>query len=130
MTSKLKKDNNESISIITKKNHINDIKERIKKGDLLINYNNDELKYIKTPLGKAIYEDALKENELNEQKNINKETNNKQYKANKKKMAEKIKCDICGIMFTRNNRSKHNITKVHMMAKTYQDRFKQFMLGD
>lgn len=82
------------------------IHDELKSGKNLIDCDVDTIKYIKKPLGKALYEGG------------------------KAKPDDRIKCQVCGKIFTRWNRTRHNKTQYHQTYAKVENKFKQFLLAD
>jgi formylmethanofuran dehydrogenase subunit E len=113
------------------------IQARLKLGLDTTAYNQDEIKYMMTPIGKAIYQDAL----TNEKKilieNNTKISDEKQFdyinesdiKRAKWNPVQKIKCQTCGELFSRANRSRHSKTKVHMAYSGMNDKIKKILIN-
>lgn len=109
------------------------IQERLKLALDISQYTPEEMKYLLSPIGKAIYEKALSEKgiENNIKKtelNIDKVLTESEVKRTKFIKNQKIKCDTCGVQFTRANRSAHVKTKVHNAYESMNNKLKKFLL--
>jgi hypothetical protein len=96
------------------KEMINNIKNKLREGNDLINCNVDELQYIKKPIGKSIYQTAREE----------KKQRKKKYVSN-----EIVTCLLCAKQYRRSNKSFHEKTAYHLTYKLVNDKFTQFMLN-
>jgi hypothetical protein len=54
----------------------------------------------------------------------------KKEECDKAKPTDRIQCNICGGSFFRNNRSRHNNTKVHQFALKMNNDIKKLVLND
>lgn len=80
----------------------------------------EELEFIATPVGKAVYkanEDNIKEPEEPDKKL--KDT---------KWWSKKIKCDICGEYYTYSNSGNHKRTKIHKAHEKFHNKMKKFIM--
>jgi hypothetical protein len=89
------------------------IKERLKECDEMINYSALELDYINKPIGKAIY-------------NRNSEIEHKTKK--KWNPSEKVQCRLCGVWYSKANKTHHKRSKKHQLYKKVNDRFTELIL--
>jgi hypothetical protein len=96
------------------KDIIERIKQKLRTGKELINCDDDEIEYIKKPIGKSVYQQAREEKKQRKRK----------YVAN-----EKITCELCGKEYRRSNKSFHERTSYHLVYKRVNDKFTQFMLN-
>lgn len=115
---------------------IKKLQNNLKKGNKVMNYDTKELDYITSPIGKAIYKKACEEQEEKEKKELQEIEEEKQIKKDnriKKKRADpndKIKCELCGVEYTRCNRSRHEKTRIHKLYKDVNDKFKNLLLNN
>lgn len=72
----------------------------------------EDFENVMRPVGRAIYDQ--------------KEDVNKHKKADPR---DRVICDICGGEFTRWNRSKHNVTKIHKAYLNMNNKLKKALLG-
>lgn len=79
----------------------------------IINYEDETLKYVQKPLGKAHFRGRPLMTE--EQKG---------------KPSDKIKCTLCGITFIRSNRSHHNKTNRHKLYDKVNKKMAKLVLDD
>jgi hypothetical protein len=82
------------------------VHNELKSGKSLIDCEMDTLKYIKKPVGRALYEGG------------------------KAKPDDRIKCQVCGKVFTRWNRSQHNKTQYHKIYLKVESQFKKFLFEE
>lgn len=88
--------------------------EELNKGKEPIFYNNDQLQFMKNPIGKAHYKNAL------ENKDNNKIKIPSQY----------VECDICGKKYTKYNKNKHIKTKHHIFCKKINKKWRKMILDN
>lgn len=83
---------------------ISEIQKKLGEGKAIVQCNEDELLYVMKPLGKAIYETALKRKEEREKKIMP-----------KKKITNDIKkkCPMCGKSVRKSNMARHEKTQYH-----------------
>lgn len=93
---------------------IQEIQNKIDKGEALTLYSTEELKYIQKPIGKAIYKNAV----------------GRPKKDEKAKPSDRVVCDICGGKFVRSHRWDHNKTKVHQAYSKMNDQIRKLLLAD
>ncbi len=86
------------------------IQENIKEKEL-INYNEDELKYITKPVGKAIYLGR-----------------GRPKKNNKLHWSDIITCNICNKTFTRSARTAHNKTNHHQIYLKINEKLRKILV--
>lgn len=104
--------------------NIRDIQNNLQKGKSLTQYNPEEIKYAQKPVGKAFYKSGLIENDQEEKIDLSPKS-----KLNKKKSErDKIKCDICGIKYTRSNKYGHVRTKVHKLHEKMNSKLRKILL--
>jgi hypothetical protein len=94
---------------------ISELQKNIKEGKNLTEYDNETLKYIQKPLGKALYLNL----EENKTENDGKEN---------AKWNDKLKCKICGRITLRSNQSKHKKTKYHMAYENMNQKIRDLLL--
>jgi hypothetical protein len=99
---------------------INRIQQKLKKGKGIIAYNNEELRYLQKPLGKAIYKNAINQP-------IGRPRKSEDEKA---KPDDRIICDICQGVFTRAHRSAHKKTKVHQAYEKMNGKIQKLLLDE
>jgi len=92
---------------------IKETKEIISSGKPIIDYDNNSLKYVQKPLGKALYRGRPRKNE-----------------EDKGKPTDKIKCSLCGNSFTRSNRSHHNKTQRHLLYDKVNKKMAKLVIDD
>jgi hypothetical protein len=88
----------------------------LKKGKSLPLYDTDDLKYVRKPIGKAIYNNAI----LGRPK-INEE--------DKAKPTDRIECKVCGKTFIRSGRTNHNKSEIHKAYLRMDEKLKDFLLN-
>jgi hypothetical protein len=93
---------------------LSQIQENIKNGKNITEYDEKTIKYISKPIGKALYLNALQ--------------NNEEIKKEKAKWNDKIKCKICGKITLRSNQSKHKKTKYHMVYENMNVKIRELLL--
>jgi hypothetical protein len=86
--------------------NIKKAQSELKSGKLLIDCENDTLDYVKKPIGRALYEGG---------------------KAHRN---DRIKCPVCGKIFTRWNRVHHNKTQYHQTYLKVETKFRKYLLDD
>lgn len=91
---------------------IKKLREKVKYNKNLTTYTEDELKYVQTVTGKALFNHD-EENEQPKQKTH---------------WSDRVKCDICGKEFTRSSRTAHNKTLYHNMKKQEHDKLKKILI--
>jgi hypothetical protein len=87
-------------------------KEKIKNNKNLNEYTDDELDFLKTRTGKALYNEEPKPKEKK-----------------KAHWSDRVKCDICGKVFTRSSRNAHNATVYHRLKKEQLEKIKKLVIG-
>lgn len=95
------------------------LQEEIKKGKKIIEYDNETIKYIQKPLGKALYLNAIDNND-SDHKNDNKKR--------KALWNDRIQCKICGKKMLRSNQSKHKKTQYHMAFEKMNNKIRDLLL--
>ena len=85
--------------------------KRISKKELS-QFEPEDFENVMRPVGRAIYEQK-------EDVNIKKKADPRDI----------VICDVCGGSFTRWNRSKHNVTKIHNAYKDMNTKLKKALLG-
>ncbi len=88
------------------------IQKNIKEKEL-IQCNEEELKYVQKPLGKAIYKGRLKKSD-----------------DDKAHWSNKIKCNICNKEFIRSSRTAHNLTNFHKLYMKMNEKLKKILIDD
>lgn len=100
------------------KKSIDKIQKSLEKDKSLFLYSDDELQYIKKPLGKAHFnsrkEDSPKEN-LPKEKN---------------KYSGYVNCNICEKKYTRYNSTAHKKTKHHQFCCKINTKWRKFILDE
>ncbi len=108
-----------------KQDKINTIKRELDKGKEPILLNDDELQYIKKPLGQAHYKKAIKEKTYEEEmKEYNKE------RAKHRPDSIYIDCDICERTYTKYNKDKHIKTKHHQFCVKLNKKWRKMIIDD
>ncbi len=96
------------------KDKIRDSQLNLKSGDNLTLLDIDTLKYARKPLGKAIYRAnvgrPLKEDHVH--------------------WTDRVKCNICGKIFTRSARANHNKTKYHQTYACIGEKLRKILIND
>lgn len=77
---------------------INRAKKQIQDEQYLLNYDDDTLRYVQKPIGRALHRGRPKMAE-----------------EDKGTSSDRIKCDLCGKEYVRSNRSHHKKTKQHQL---------------
>ena len=96
------------------------IRNRIKENKFLNEYNDEELEFVQTTTGKALYKHNLPEQErIQEEDDIPR---------GQKSPNDRIKCKICGKAFTRSSRTHHNRTVYHTLKKLEHDKLKKILI--
>lgn len=90
-------------------NNISNIHDNLKKCKSLPLLDENEIKYIQNPIGKAIIKKSLD--------------------INKKHYSDKLICDICGGSFTRSHKSAHNKTKLHLAYDNMNKKLMKVLLN-
>lgn len=98
-------------------NNYSAIQKNIKSQPFLPHLSDNELKYIKTPMGKALHNYSTK--------NINLEP--QLVEKQKTTWADRVKCPVCNIVFTRSCRTAHNRSKIHNAYLQMDSKMKKFM---
>lgn len=88
------------------------MEEKIENNKAITEYNDKEIHYIKTPIGKTLY--------------LKKPTEKKQKE--KCKPSDRLKCDICGKEFFRSGRSNHNKTQFHKTHELVNKKIREFLI--
>ena len=119
-------------------NNVFSIQERLKLGLDISLYNEEEIKYMITPMGKAMYNGAR----LNKKEDVQKivKTEDKQLgnenillteseaRLTKFVRMQKVICDTCGQTYTRANRHSHIKTKVHKAYDGMNNKLRKILL--
>jgi hypothetical protein len=77
-----------------------------------------DIKNLQKPLGKAIYKNSQK---------FGRPRKNEEDKA---RPNDRIICNICGEIFTRNNRNRHKDTKIHKAYENMNNKLYKLLLDD
>lgn len=83
------------------------IQDKLKKGKTLTKYSSNELKYTMKPLGKAIYISSVKNKPKEEEEEI-------EAIITEKHPRDRIKCKVCGEIYSRSNSWSHRKSKIHV----------------
>lgn len=86
--------------------------DEIDSGKNIIEMSIGEMKMLQKPIGKATYNSA-------------KGRPRKQIKVN---WNDKIKCSVCGELYTRSNSSRHKKTKIHQVYETLNKKLVKILL--
>jgi hypothetical protein len=101
------------------KSTLQKMKSRLNEGNGLATYDIGDLRYVQKPLGKAVYSGGVKKMGR-PVKNINE----------KAKPTDRIKCKICGRMFTRSGRSNHNKGRIHQEYLKFNKKITDLILKE
>ena len=88
------------------------IQKNLKEKKELVQYDEDELKYVQKPLGKAIYKAGRPKKSDDE----------------KAKWNDKIKCSICNKEYIRSASNAHKITQYHKIHSKMNDKLKKLLI--
>lgn len=86
--------------------------EELKNTKNIARCDNETLKYLRKPLGRAIYESNVKKEKV------------------KAKPSDRVECGICGKIFTRSGRSNHNKTEYHQLYAKMGEKVKKILLDE
>lgn len=100
---------------------IKEIQDELKKGKGMSNYNKEELKYVRTPIGKGLYLNAL-DTKKDKDEIIDKP------KDEKPKWNDRIKCSVCGSIINRANKSRHKKSNHHQIYAKMDSKIKKMLL--
>jgi hypothetical protein len=97
--------------------------EMAESGKPILFMNKDEFKYINTPIGKAIYKESYekKEDELVTPKQS-------RYRG-ATKPTDRIKCKICGKIYSRNCKTHHDKTQHHLFYDNMNKKLRELLLN-
>lgn len=73
-------------------------------------YDNEDIKYLDTTVGKAVY------------------TTKKKSNGAKKLWSDRVKCKVCGTEYTRSSASRHNKTRHHQDFLSINEKMRDIML--
>jgi hypothetical protein len=90
---------------------ISKLQKKISEDKNMINYDDDTLKYVQKPIGKALFN--------NGKKVIRKNDPN-----------EKMTCELCGKSYTRCNKVHHNKTQYHQLYEKINKKMMKLVLND
>jgi hypothetical protein len=90
------------------------MQESLKNSKSIPLLNENEIKYIQTPVGQAIYKNSFGR------------PKKKDYE--KAKPSDRLTCSICGGKFIRSHRSSHNKSKVHQAYLNMDNKLKKLLL--
>ncbi len=96
---------------------IKELRDKLKNKKNLTTYDEEELKFLQTTTGKALFNHKSEE-----------EPKEKVQEKRKAKWSDRIECDICGKVFTRSARSSHNITLFHRMKRDEHAKLKKLLI--
>lgn len=105
---------------------IRKIRDKVKNNKNLTTYNDDEIRFVQTTVGKALYQDKNTEDEVmlsDEEMDIDKAPP-------KAKWNDRVECNICGKIFTRSCRTAHNGTLYHRMKKQEHEKLKKILIDN
>lgn len=97
---------------------VQEIQNKIKESKNIMEYDQDTLKYIQKPIGKALFMNS------NEEDTIECDPVEKR----KALWNDRIKCKICGNTMLRSNQSKHKTTKYHMAFENMNNKIREMLL--
>lgn len=80
----------------------------------LVDYDVDELDYVMTPIGKALYKKRGRP-KINEE--------------DKALPSDKVKCPICSKIFTRSGRTGHNRTTYHKVHLNLNEKLRKLLIN-
>jgi len=93
---------------------IRDSQNNLKSGDDLTLLDITTLKYVRKPLGKAIYRANV----------------GRPRKEEHAQSTDRIKCNICGKIFTRSARANHNKTKYHQTYASVGEKMRKVLIDN
>lgn len=108
---KKKRKTKKVISIKKEKRKPKEIKEKVKDDKNISEYDIDELRYVQTPIGKAVFK-ADKPEKV------------------KTKPSDRVICDVCGKEFTRSGRTTHNRTQFHKLHASMNAKIKKLLIDN
>jgi hypothetical protein len=92
------------------------IQKNLNYGKALTLYDDDELRYVQKPIGKAIYKNAIGRPKKKEE--------------DKAHPNDRLICDVCGNKFIRAHRSKHKKTKVHQAYEKMNKKIQKLLIEE
>ena len=95
-------------------NKISDIQKHLKTGRSIPLLDENDIKYIQKPIGKAIYKEVLGRPKKREE--------------DKAQPSDRLICNICGGKYVRSHRSAHNKTKVHKAYENMNHKLTKILL--
>ena len=89
--------------------------KQINEEEYIINYNDDTLKYVQKPIGKALYKGKGRPPMIEDEK---------------AKPSDKIQCKLCNNLFVRSNRSHHNKTQKHKLYEKINTKLAKLVIDN
>lgn len=105
--------------------NFSDVRKRLSKQKGLALYDNDEIEYLKKPLGLAAFTTPSDESIIQDPKSDIKKKPKELAKWN-----DRVICDICGTEFTRSARSKHKQTQKHQIYLKMHEKIRDLVIKD
>ena len=105
-------------------NNIKEVRNKLKYKKNLTTYNDDELKFLQTVTGKALYlhDNTRDGGYIEPEPEI--------VEKRKARWDDRIICDVCNKEFTRSGRTGHNRTLYHRMKKQEHQKLKKLLIDD
>lgn len=93
--------------------NINNFQKKIKEDKNIVNYSHNEMKYLQTPIGRALFVGRPRKND-----------------ADKAKPTDRIKCEICSKEFYRSGRANHKKTAYHRAHEQMNSRLRKVLMDE
>lgn len=100
-----------------------EIQDKLKKGHGIATYNEEELKYLQTPIGKEIYKNAMN---TPQEQYIQITTTNKMKPTSR--WNDRVKCTICGKIVSRSNQSNHRKSNQHQIYLKMNEKIRKLLI--
>lgn len=99
---------------------LRELRDSLREGREVCQYDAEEMKYITKPIGRAVYENAYenKDNDIGKEKKEKKKNNR----------FERIECELCGRIISKNNKAAHRKTRFHQAYEKMNKKLREFLL--
>lgn len=95
-----------------KKEEISKIQDRLKRDKNIINYIEEEIRYMQKPLGSALYKGRPRKDD-----------------EDKAKPTDRLVCETCGKEFFRSGRAQHKATQYHILHENLNKKLMKMLLN-
>ncbi len=99
---------------------LRELRDSLREGMELCQYGAEEMKYITKPIGRAVYENAYENKDIVKPKKEKKKNNR----------FERIECELCGRVISKNNKAAHRKTRYHQAFEKMNKKLREFLLDE